>query len=91
MPKERGGLKGMSVQSCVFLASAVQAVIAAAYLAIFWQLETSKGSTSDLYFTYATRIVSGEIPYRQFNVEYPLFALPILLIPRLLRSNAALV
>jgi Glycosyltransferase family 87 len=34
-----------------------------------------------LYFRYANRMLSGEIPYRDFLVEYPPFALPFLLLP----------
>lgn len=82
MPKELGVLKGLSVRSCILLASAVQAVAATTFLAMFYRHLSGKGTNVDLYFTYASRIIGGAIPYRQFDVEYPLFALPILLIPR---------
>ncbi len=34
---------------------------------------------TDIYFRYATRILAGEIPYRDFPVEYPPLALPLFL------------
>ena len=38
----------------------------------------------DIYYNYASRTIQGQIPYRDFPVEYPIFALPIFLIPRVL-------
>ncbi len=52
-------------------------------------LSWSQGSKAlngdlDLYFTYAKRCLGGEIPYRDYLVEYPLGAFPLLLVPKLL-------
>ncbi len=41
----------------------------------------------ELYFTYATSMVSGNLPYRDFTAEYPPLALIFLLLPRLLFST----
>jgi hypothetical protein len=40
-----------------------------------------------IYFGYASRAVGGEIPYRDFRVEYPPLALPIFLAPRLVTAD----
>ncbi|MDX9803030.1 MAG: glycosyltransferase 87 family protein [Dehalococcoidales bacterium] len=43
----------------------------------------------ELYFEYAQQMFSGNLPYRDFSVEYPPLALLFLLIPRLFSSNLA--
>ena len=40
-----------------------------------------------IYFRYASQIVEGQVPYRDFLVEYPLLALPAFLLPRLLTEE----
>jgi hypothetical protein len=44
------------------------------------------GMTGDthIYFIYATKCIKGLIPYRDYLVEYPIFAFPLFLIPRLI-------
>ncbi len=44
-------------------------------------------SSTDLYFSYASSIWDGQIPYRDFAVEYPPLALVFFLLPRLLAST----
>ena len=39
------------------------------------------------YHEYASRTLNGEIPYRHFDVEYPIGALPLFLLPRLFVSG----
>ena len=39
------------------------------------------------YHEYASRTLNGEIPYRGFDVEYPIGALPLFLLPRLFASG----
>ena len=40
-----------------------------------------------LYYDYASRTITGQIPYRDFVVEYPILTFPLFLIPRLFTSN----
>jgi hypothetical protein len=40
-----------------------------------------------LAFRYSGRILAGEVPYRDFVIEYPPLSLPIFLAPRLLTSD----
>ncbi len=37
----------------------------------------------ELYYRYAVRMLHGELPYRDFLVEYPPFALPFIVLPGL--------
>ena len=39
------------------------------------------------YHDYASRTLNGVIPYRDFDVEYPIGALPLFLVPRLIASE----
>ncbi len=41
------------------------------------------------YFLYASRALSGAIPYRDYGIEYPLLSFPLFLIPRLFTSDFA--
>src|SRR5262249_18701063 len=34
------------------------------------------------YFPYASKAIEGQVPYRDYEVEYPVLALPFLLLPR---------
>jgi hypothetical protein len=43
----------------------------------------------EIYFDYATRAVNGEIPYREYVVEYPILGFLLFLIPRLFVSTIA--
>lgn len=40
-----------------------------------------------IFYRYADRAVRGEVPYRDYVIEYPILAFPLFLIPRLLFSN----
>lgn len=79
--------KRIGVRASIALASAIQVAGTAGFLARYWRWAGGEGSNVDLFFRYATRIMHGEIPYRQFEVEYPLLALPVLLIPRFFAST----
>lgn len=43
-----------------------------------------------LYFEYASQAAAGQIPYRDYIVEYPPLALPVILLPRLLTREFGL-
>ncbi|MDD3265520.1 MAG: glycosyltransferase 87 family protein [Dehalococcoidales bacterium] len=43
----------------------------------------------ELYFEYAQQMFSGNLPYRDFSVEYPPLAMLFLLLPRLFSGNLA--
>lgn len=44
-------------------------------------------ATLDTYRTYADRALAGQMPYRDYLVEYPLAAFPLFLAPRLLAAS----
>jgi hypothetical protein len=39
------------------------------------------------YYEYASKAVEGSVPYRDYPVEYPIFAIPLFLLPRLFTSS----
>lgn len=41
------------------------------------------------YFQYASEALGGAVPYRDFLVEYPVFAFPLMLLPRLFAPSFA--
>jgi hypothetical protein len=40
-----------------------------------------------LYYRYATAVVEGKVPYRDFDIEYPILAVPCFLLPRLFAAD----
>ena len=40
-----------------------------------------------IYYDYASRAVQGEVPYRDYMVEYPVLSFPLFLIPRLIVAD----
>ncbi len=40
-----------------------------------------------IYYDYASRAVRGEVPYRDYLVEYPVLSFPLFLIPRLIGAD----
>jgi hypothetical protein len=44
-------------------------------------------TTHERYYGYASRAVHGEIPYRDYVIEYPILGFFVFLIPRLIASN----
>ncbi len=42
-----------------------------------------------IYYDYASQAVQGEVPYRDYLVEYPILTFPLFLVPRLVVSNFA--
>ena len=63
-------------------AGLVAAAIQAALIALTAGARLRKGTEdTDLYFRYASRMLGGEVPYRDFPIEYPPLALPFFLAP----------
>lgn len=50
---------------------------------LFGQLGTAALHDDRIYFDYASRALAGAVPYRDYPVEYPPFAVPLFVIPRL--------
>ncbi len=44
-------------------------------------------SGTGLYFDYASNILNGQLPYRDFAIEYPPLSMLFFLLPRLIASN----
>ncbi len=44
-------------------------------------------SGTGLFFDYASQILSGQLPYRDFAIEYPPLSMLFFLLPRLIASN----
>jgi hypothetical protein len=73
----------------VGLAVLVQALAAVGGLAGVLLREATSGTLSDvgIYYRYASRILDGAWPYRDFRVEYPPLAALIFLLPRLVARD----
>jgi Glycosyltransferase family 87 len=50
-------------------------------------LSGSQDGDVDLYATFGRRLLDGELPYRDFSVEYPPGALPLFALPALVESH----
>jgi hypothetical protein len=68
----------------VACAIAVQLAIAGATVAV--KLDSGRDD-ADIYFRYATLILEGKVPYRDFRVEYPPLSLPLFLVPALVARD----
>ncbi len=51
------------------------------------QNPTQFASDVALFFTYASKLLDGQVPYRDYPIEYPLAALPLFIIPRMFAST----
>lgn len=54
---------------------------------VFTRAFYSGGPDVETYYQYASRMHDGQVPYRDFAVEYPPGALAVFLIPRLFTDN----
>lgn len=57
------------------------------FLVLFNTFYKTPYSATSLYFNYASNIMHGSIPYRDFSFEYPPFALLFFILPRLVSST----
>jgi hypothetical protein len=73
----------LSLGTWSLIAAASQFLIGAAFLARYSKWMAGPHTNIDLYLSFANRTLGGEIPYRDFDVEYPIFALPLMIVPRL--------
>jgi hypothetical protein len=76
----------------------ILAIAAHAFLFVGTGLLIKYGSHPDLgaatwsyriYYDYATQAVEGQVPYRDYLVEYPILTFPLFLVPRLFVSDFA--
>ncbi|HZW30274.1 MAG TPA: hypothetical protein VFF52_06160 [Isosphaeraceae bacterium] len=70
----------------VVVTVAVQLLLALATALI--KLHSGSDDT-DIYYRYATMAMAGEVPYRDYRVEYPPLALLLFLVPGLIVPNIA--
>jgi uncharacterized membrane protein len=54
---------------------------------IFHFLYKMQYSGTSLYFNFASRVLDGNVPYRDFAIEYPPFALFFFILPRFFTSD----
>ena len=60
-------------------------VAAFAFIARFIPVDAF--STMDLYFDYGSRLRAGQVPYRDFVLEYPPLAAPLFWLPALVAAD----
>jgi hypothetical protein len=77
--------------ACVFAAIAIHALIFVAVRA--WLSSIASADVAAVawshryYYDYASQLLSGRIPYRDFAFEYPLLSFPLFLLPGLLTTD----
>ncbi len=55
-----------------------------------WRHAQSPDSTLHLYYNYSLKVLQGQVPYRDFSLEYPPLALLPFVLPRLLKLGQPL-
>jgi len=55
--------------------------------AVFHSIYSIQYSPVGLYFDYASKVLHGSLPYRDFSFEYPPFALVFFVLPKLVSST----
>jgi hypothetical protein len=73
------------------MAAGVQALLAfgMTYDRMFKKSGGNSGVFTDvqIYFDWSSRVVSGDVPYRDFFIEYPPLSLPFTIVPRLFTTT----
>jgi Glycosyltransferase family 87 len=67
--------------------SALTFVVLACAMTWAWDASGRQISDVGLYRVYGERIAHGEVPYRDFDVEYPPAALPVFVLPALVTGD----
>ena len=62
-------------------------ILALIFFPLFYYVYKIPYSGTPLYFDFASKVLEGSLPYRDFALEYPPFALLFFIIPRLITSN----
>ena len=62
-------------------------ILALIFFPLFYYVYKMPYSGTPLYFDFASKVLEGSLPYRDFALEYPPFALLFFIIPRLITSN----
>lgn len=57
------------------------------FMILFEEMGQTTYSSTGIYFDYASKMTAGQIPYRDFAVEYPPLSLLFFLLPRLAAST----
>jgi uncharacterized membrane protein len=57
------------------------------FAAVFHSIYSIQYSPVGLYFDYAAKVLHGSLPYRDFSLEYPPFALVFFVLPKLFSST----
>ena len=67
--------------------AAIQSVLAVASISLNEMGRFAVTGHHELFYKYANQAMSGQIPYRDFLVEYPLLSFPLMIAPRLVASS----
>ncbi len=62
-------------------------VVTAIFFVIFQTIYRIQYTPTAIYFDFATNVLQGQIPYRDFSLEYPPLALLFFILPRLLTDQ----
>ncbi len=57
------------------------------FIVIFHTIYKTPYSATGIYFDYASKVLQGNLPYRDFSLEYPPFALVFFILPRFFAST----
>ncbi len=80
--KNEGGFLSPRLQLIAFIA-----ILALIFFALFNLLYKMPYSGTPLYFNFASKVLEGNVPYRDFSLEYPPFALFFFILPRFFTSG----
>jgi hypothetical protein len=79
--KNEGATVSPQLQLTIFVI-----VLTLIFFPLFFYLYKMPYSATPLYYNFASRVLEGSLPYRDFSVEYPPFALLFFILPRFFTS-----